>query len=192
MRIDANSDGSIDWEEFMNYILLENETLSMMRAETCEYLNPKIPDPTSSMKTNTHRDMITDCLLVPNTESSEHWRYFTSSRDGTVKIWNANSMALMNTINVTKNWINSIAFLRNSDKLAVGTTDRQITFFDLQKTNEYMGIPCSRIANLKGCPMSMDSIMLNSKKEALLVGDDQGLLTMYRMWDNWHICDRTL
>ena len=59
MRIDANSDGSIDWEEFMNYILLENETLAMMRSETCEYINPKIADPTSSMKTNAHKDMIT-------------------------------------------------------------------------------------------------------------------------------------
>ena len=125
MRIDANSDGSIDWEEFMNYILLENETLSMMRAETCEYLNPKIPDPTSSMKANCHKDMITKLLLVENSESSqEYWRYFTSSRDGTVKIWNAANLSLLNTINVTKNWCSSIAVLENSKKLAVGTTDR--------------------------------------------------------------------
>ena len=31
-KIDANSDGTVDWNEFMNYMLLENETLSSMKA----------------------------------------------------------------------------------------------------------------------------------------------------------------
>ena len=28
MKIDADSNGSVDWPEFMNYMLLENQTLS--------------------------------------------------------------------------------------------------------------------------------------------------------------------
>jgi len=31
MKIDADSGGSVDWKEFMNYLLLENETLSSMK-----------------------------------------------------------------------------------------------------------------------------------------------------------------
>ena len=38
MRIDADSNGSVEWHEFMNYMLLENQTLSSMKQEHSEYL----------------------------------------------------------------------------------------------------------------------------------------------------------
>lgn len=31
MRIDANSSGDVDWIEFMNYMLLENQNMSNMK-----------------------------------------------------------------------------------------------------------------------------------------------------------------
>jgi Ca2+-binding EF-hand superfamily protein len=31
MKIDADAGGSVDWNEFMNYMLLENQTLSSMK-----------------------------------------------------------------------------------------------------------------------------------------------------------------
>jgi hypothetical protein len=34
------------------------------------------------MKTNAHKDMITKMMLVSDTENTDQWRYFTSSRDG--------------------------------------------------------------------------------------------------------------
>ena len=33
MRIDADSNGSVEWQEFMNYMLLENKTLSNMKQD---------------------------------------------------------------------------------------------------------------------------------------------------------------
>ena len=38
MKIDADSNGSVDWPEFMNYMLLENQTLSSMKREDFEYV----------------------------------------------------------------------------------------------------------------------------------------------------------
>jgi len=38
MRIDADSGGSVDWNEFMNYMLIENTTLSSMKQEHFTYL----------------------------------------------------------------------------------------------------------------------------------------------------------
>ena len=38
MKIDADSNGSVDWPEFMNYMLLENQTLSSMKREHFEYV----------------------------------------------------------------------------------------------------------------------------------------------------------
>lgn len=32
-KIDANSDGGVEWDEFMNYLLLENQTLNLMKEE---------------------------------------------------------------------------------------------------------------------------------------------------------------
>lgn len=86
MRIDTNSDGSIDWDEFMNFIILENENLASMRAEHCEYYNPKVPDHTASQKSNLHSDMISKLLIINQSEPSELSKYVTASYDGTVKI----------------------------------------------------------------------------------------------------------
>ena len=33
MKIDADSNGSVEWPEFMNYMLLENQTLALMKKE---------------------------------------------------------------------------------------------------------------------------------------------------------------
>jgi hypothetical protein len=44
MKIDADAGGTVDWNEFMNYMLLENQTLSSMKQETFRYENPSKPD----------------------------------------------------------------------------------------------------------------------------------------------------
>jgi len=38
MKIDADSNGSVDWPEFMNYMLIENHTLSSMKRSNTEYV----------------------------------------------------------------------------------------------------------------------------------------------------------
>ena len=48
MKIDADSSGSVEWNEFMNYMLLENQTLSNMKTEHFEYVKSKKIDPKPS------------------------------------------------------------------------------------------------------------------------------------------------
>lgn len=79
MRIDSNSDGSVTWEEFLEFVLLENENLSQMHSEHAEYHNPRKPDSHYSVRTECHSDMITQLLIAEQ-------KYFTASYDGTVKI----------------------------------------------------------------------------------------------------------
>ena len=47
MKIDANSDGSVDWEEFTNYMLLENQACADMRESNSvlKYEQQRFPDP---------------------------------------------------------------------------------------------------------------------------------------------------
>lgn len=62
MRIDADSNGSVEWHEFMNYMLLENITMSSMKQEHFEYVKTSKPDP-APHKPNCHSDMIT-CVII--------------------------------------------------------------------------------------------------------------------------------
>jgi len=39
MKIDANSDGKVDWSEFMNYILVESKQLLEMRKDVDLLIN---------------------------------------------------------------------------------------------------------------------------------------------------------
>lgn len=89
MKIDANSDGSVDWDEFTNFMLLENQAAADMSdrsyAERLQELDPKVdPNP----KHLHHRDMMEGILQLPKLD-----KLFTHSRDGTVRVWNARSAA---------------------------------------------------------------------------------------------------
>lgn len=189
MRIDANSDGSVDWEEFINYIILETETLSHMRADHSEYINTRIPDPPAASKTTGHSDMITQLLQVEPSLSSDSYRYITGSRDGSVKIWSANNLTVTTNIQVCKNWITSLGLLRYYEKLAVGTSERSIVFYDMLKSNEIINTPVSRVNDLKGIPVSMDVLPSDN---TLIVGYEQGSLQAFKFQEGWHICNTRL
>lgn len=189
MRIDTNSDGSIDWDEFVNFIILENDNMSQMLAEHCEYVNPKIPDPTASHVSNGHKDMITKLLIVNPSDTSDAFKYFTASNDGTVKIWNGPNMALTTSINISSNWVTSIAYLKDNERLAAGTTDRCISFYDLNRSNDSISKPVSQISDLGGIPLTLDYL---SPKGLLISGDDQGVLRLHTLKENWHICNSKL
>lgn len=64
MKIDADSGGDVDWKEFMNFILLENETLAVMRQEHFEYVKSNIEDPIPSATHLCHKHMITSLIII--------------------------------------------------------------------------------------------------------------------------------
>lgn len=65
MRIDADSNGSVEWHEFMNYMLLENQTLSSMKQEISEYVKSNKTDPPPHKTKLCHSDMITNIIIIP-------------------------------------------------------------------------------------------------------------------------------
>lgn len=100
MKIDADSNGSVEWHEFMNYMLLENQTLSSMKTEHSEYVKSNKADPAPTRTKLCHSDMITSIHVILPPESEDltqeqfkrKMKYVTSSRDGTVKIWLAHNL----------------------------------------------------------------------------------------------------
>ena len=66
MRIDADANGTVEWHEFMNYMLLENITLDLMKEEHFSYeqdFADRIDDPAPSQVNHCHRMNIT-CMLI--------------------------------------------------------------------------------------------------------------------------------
>ena len=207
MRIDADSNGSVEWHEFMNYMLLENQTLSSMKQEHSEYLKSQIPDP-APHKINCHSDMITSIFIIlPNPEEVTYnpdrpepyrrkMKYVTGSRDGKIKIWNAFTMKLElnGEITVVKDiWVTCISYMTLSLQLIAGSANRMISFYDLKNTQNH--IPVSRIEGLVGIPLCLEYYQWpdnnnDSNLETILVGDDLGICHMYTIKESdWHICN---
>ncbi len=94
MKIDANSDGSVDWDEFTNFMLLENQgTLNMREhADHSDFVPQDFADPNSH--SYYHREMIDRIILLDKTQPS----YVTTGRDGLIKIWNAANLQHSRTI----------------------------------------------------------------------------------------------
>ena len=63
MRIDADSGGTVDWNEFMNYMLIENTTLSSMKQEHFSYLKKDGIEPSPHDSEHAHQDNIT-CMII--------------------------------------------------------------------------------------------------------------------------------
>ena len=125
-------------------------------------------------------------------EYRKHTLYLTSSRDGTVKTWNALSQKVDKTIKVSDSWVTAIHFMTFSRRLVAATANRMISFYDLNSTNYY--IPVSRIENLVGVPLCIEYYRWpknnEEKLETLLVGDDLGICHMYNITSpDWHYCE---
>lgn len=205
MKIDADSNGSVDWDEFMNYMLLENETLSSMKAEHFEYVKSNEFDPPPNKDKECHADMIT-CIYIwmPDSEDTpaipekddgskkqevrKTLQYITSSRDGKVKIWNTKTLRTDKTINVGKYWVNCIQYMTKSQILVVACADRSLKFYDISLTN--VNTPVSIISELDGLPLCMDYFLKPKLGlETLVVGDDLGICHMYDFKPDWHSCE---
>jgi len=77
MKIDANSDGSVDWDEFTNFLLSENQGIDQMGKDSqADFIITPMP-----VSPEPHRDMITTVCSVDKNQM-----YYTGSRDGCVKL----------------------------------------------------------------------------------------------------------
>jgi hypothetical protein len=102
-RIDANCDGTVDWDEFSLYMLLEQQGA----AEIIESENRReLKAPISIAKVNSsdaHSKIIDCCTLIPPCGGSGP-RYATGARDGTVKFWSPEVRMLRPTARCNPAW----------------------------------------------------------------------------------------
>lgn len=179
MKIDANSDGSVDWDEFTSFMLMENQALIEKDAgeEFSEFVRQSDPEEEAGAPYQQH-DMITSMSLLSSSE-----RYLTTSRNGTWNLWNASTMQLLRTGRQcsSSTWVTSSAYLPLSQRVAVGSMDRRVVIYD---TDDMKPVGCVGFAPgsqaLRDAPLCMSAAVLPGRREALCVGDDGGSVCVLR------------
>lgn len=185
MKVDANSDGRVDWEEYVTYNLLEYKERSLM----IERLRDR-PFPPESKDINTrHRETIIRVAIYPtvhkkastNQCSLDYYtaRYVSLSREGMVTFWTPkmkqiNSFMTHPYIEKSKQpWLTEFVCVYNVNMLAVSSTDRDITIFDTHG-NHFKKHYC--IAGIDSCITCMDywADIKDLNKSVMIWGDTSG------------------
>ena len=168
MKIDANSDGTVDWDEFTNFMLLENQAAADMSDRSySERLQEHGPAEPNSKHLH-HRDMMDGILQLPKLE-----KLFTHSRDGTVRVWNAANMSHLKTLRVSESWVTNTCHFETSNRVGVASIDRSISFYDggsCELTGQLTGLDTSPLC--LGC-------WNDQLQERMIVGDDCGNIALY-------------
>ncbi|XP_063445611.1 WD repeat-containing protein on Y chromosome-like [Mytilus trossulus] len=184
MKVDANCDGVVDWEEYVTYNLLEYQGKSLMKEMMKEIPFPHEPKEIPSR----HREVIVSILFYPNVRRRDgrcfidhtNGRYVTISKEGILSIWNVHMKFITsyNTISeigdrATQPWLIDLACIYNVGMVAISSTDRDITVFDLQGNNFRKKY---HLIGLDDCITCMHYwVDLNDMNEAkLLWGDTSG------------------
>ena len=161
MKIDANSDGSVDWDEFTNYMFLDNQdtenTTAVKDDEPSTQYKSSLIDffELSNQMRHCHKSQVVALLHL-----DKHNMLLSAGRDGVVRLWSTTSLAHQVTILVRKanrgsmhenaavnDWVTSVSYMSRSSKVAVGSVDRGVCIYDLNtETHKMSGnIPTKRL-----------------------------------------------
>ena len=178
MKIDANSDGDVDWDEFTNWMLKMEEMADAMSGKNALGKLSPLAEQTGESPT-LHRNMINRIISLKLPSHT----YVSASRDGTIRFWGT-GLEHSRTVSLKESnlhymkihhhrksmpgarslisaeahakpgskrlWITDICPMTLSNRLAVASADRSIAFFDLFT----MDISC-RILNLPHVPTTL-------------------------------------
>ncbi|KAM6458028.1 EF-hand calcium-binding domain-containing protein 8 [Liasis olivaceus] len=197
MKVDANCDGSVDWEEYLNYMLRE------YRGKDDMLKSKLLPEFQTTMKavSVSHSEDIVRIQFFPSQtrgilghrenswktgSRSPSGRFLTVSRDGILHYW-SDTFKMLRTVYLDqtkrrhsfKLWVIDMLCLSNLNLLAVSTTDQDIEFFDIG------GNKCDRLfslVDLDGCVTAMD-YWTDGCKAVFCVGDLKGNVLIFTSAD---------
>ena len=139
MRIDADSDGGVTWEEFMSYVLSQDEGKLQIATESSRHLfeYPAFSD--SALQIHGHKDSTAGLLHLEDTD-----RYVSFSRKGDVLVWRPECLESVIKIIHPHEFETNLPFITqivhvkrmfNSDRVALCSADKQLVFLDLMRDN---------------------------------------------------------
>ncbi|KAJ0403464.1 hypothetical protein P43SY_001572 [Pythium insidiosum] len=239
-KIDANSDGTVDWDELTNYMFLSgsdnaSEFIGDDSNAVYETFQPEklgdaplgdgsggsgsgsssgmggagsasgsghggassaggggaagsaggstMSDSSALRPQYHHKDLITRVIQL-----DRPYLYVTASKDGSVRTWNGNTMQFQSVITTGKNWLTDCCVMRRSNRLAVASMNRTLGFYDLN-SNALIG-EITEYSKRQCIPLCLEYVEKPSDdREALVIGDDTGGITVMTCSDQWLACD---
>ncbi|XP_014668843.1 PREDICTED: WD repeat-containing protein on Y chromosome-like [Priapulus caudatus] len=184
MKVDTNCDGTVDWDEYLSYMLLEYQEKDTM---TTMAQGKPFPNP-ATLYASTHKDIITSIAFIPTLSNRQCnavdgidqtvGRYASLSKEGAVNFWGMD-MSHLKTIHLDPGkskakplWLSDMVSLPNVNMLAVSSTERDIYLYD---TNANKFDKMFQITQLQHCALTMDYWFNTADmNEAILVWGDAG------------------
>ncbi|XP_063064316.1 WD repeat-containing protein on Y chromosome-like isoform X2 [Engraulis encrasicolus] len=204
MKVDTNCDGTVDWDEYLNYMLLEYREKDSLQKQNRPLYFPKplkvVPvahcEPIVRIQFHPYQAPQADKKVgekgaVPKTRM--HGRYLTVSRDGILNYW-SERFKLTRTINLDHMkrtqlvphsqpvWVTDMICLSNLNLLALASTGRDVEFFDISANK--CDIVFS-LTGLEGYVVVMD-YWTDGTKAIFSVGDVDGAILVFISHDVLH------
>ncbi len=189
--MDTNCDGTVDWDEYLTYMLLECREKDSMSMQA----QRPFPKELRNIKDVPHRDSIIRIALLPKVtkdkdEDTFDWsmgRFATVSKEGLLCFWGFR-MNLLSTFQIespcvtTKSiWITDMVVMTSANMVALCTTARNMILYDIT-ANRFNRL--SYITGLNACttamhysgslPSSLTPVTMSSNNTYLSWGDDKG------------------
>ncbi|XP_076314990.1 WD repeat-containing protein on Y chromosome-like [Tachypleus tridentatus] len=188
MKIDTNCDGTIDWEEYLSYMLLEYLEKDSMSSN---YREKPFPGKLRLISSFDHKGSIVRISFYPSNiqtmsdSDNLSGKYLTLSKEGNLCFWSSD-MNLIKTIyvheksvRISKAWMTDMVCLPNVNLLAISTTESDIRFFD---SNPSKCEQTYQIVTMNHCVVAMSYYFnsLNPNEAYMVVGDSSG--SVYCLW----------
>ncbi|MGH0143151.1 UNVERIFIED_CONTAM: hypothetical protein FKN15_034535 [Acipenser sinensis] len=179
MKVDTNCDGSVDWDEYLNYMLLEYREKDSLHRQNRPFFFPKplklIPVAYPFYPIHTRQaEKKEDKTGLPKA-LTQLGLYMSISRDGFLNYW-SERFKLIRTVHI---WVTDMVCMPNMNMLAVSSTDRDIEFFDISASK------CDRLFSLTGLDnyIIVMNYWTDGKKGVFSIGDARGNIVVLTSLD---------
>ncbi|XP_078673721.1 WD repeat-containing protein on Y chromosome-like isoform X1 [Branchiostoma floridae x Branchiostoma belcheri] len=147
MKVDTNCDGTVDWDEYLSYMLLEYQEKDIM---STTFREVPFPMPLRGIPSS-HRDTINSISyyqlltnrhgVMANDADNPGGRYITMSKEGVINFWNSEMIALQRTVTLEQPrdktmslWLTDLVAMANVNMVAISSSEREISFYDCSAT----------------------------------------------------------
>lgn len=195
MKIDANSDGDLTWDEFVDFLFFSQQDTRFGGEGSGETLYTL--SPSESMEEGAAQS---ERLLRAETQVGMDFfpslsAFVSWSREGAVRLWNPTTLELQCTLRTTtdgsEDWVTAVAHMSQSGKLAIASLKSCITLVDMgseykkvfgrihQREFRHASPLCLEYCYLsKPAPGALAGGGARDGREVLFVGDDAGVVTI--------------
>ncbi|KAL7754106.1 hypothetical protein RI367_000086 [Sorochytrium milnesiophthora] len=182
MKIDANSDGTVSWDEFSNFVMVGAQDQGGKQAIVDERTRKLVDSP--------HKDLIRTIEYLPKER-----KYLSISRDGSMCFWSSKlklqkSIASKDLGGTNQAWVTHAVCMHDFNKLAIITDDRQLCIYEMMSIKPRKLIVIAPFDNNPLCITYTPKY--DDEQSALLIGDDGGyvnFLTFTRRFFVDHISE---